>query len=62
MSIIDKLTGGKDSDKNGDKNSDEQENAALTGTSRQAVENQAVVTPDDYPDSDGGKPDYRRQD
>lgn len=26
----------------------------------QAVENQATVTPDDYPETDGGKPDYRR--
>lgn len=24
----------------------------------QAVENQATVTPDDYPESIGGKPDY----
>lgn len=26
----------------------------------QAVKNQAVVTPEDYPDADGGKPDYKR--
>ncbi|WP_197054359.1 hypothetical protein [Sphingomonas sp. 37zxx] len=25
---------------------------------RGAVENQSSVTPDDYPDDDGGKPDY----
>lgn len=27
---------------------------------RAAVQNQSSVTPDDYPDDDGGKPDYRR--
>ena len=26
---------------------------------QQAVKNQSPVTPDDYPDDDGGKPDYR---
>ena len=29
---------------------------------RQAVKNQSTVTPDDYPDTDGGKPDYVHRD
>ncbi|MDQ2892164.1 MAG: hypothetical protein M3R64_03610 [Pseudomonadota bacterium] len=28
----------------------------------QAVENQATVTPDDYPDGSGGKPNYKDRD
>ena len=28
----------------------------------QAVKNQASVTPDDYPDGSGGKPDYKDRD
>lgn len=28
----------------------------------QAVENQSTVTPDDYPDTDGGKPNYKDRD
>lgn len=28
----------------------------------QAVKNQSVVTPDDYPDTDGGKPNYKDRD
>lgn len=28
----------------------------------QAVENQSTVTPDDYPDNSGGKPDYKNRD
>jgi hypothetical protein len=28
----------------------------------QAVENQTSVTPDDYPDGSGGKPDYKDRD
>lgn len=29
---------------------------------RQAVENQSTVTPDDYPDGSGGKPNYKDRD
>lgn len=29
---------------------------------RQAVENQSTVTPDDYPSTDGGKPNYADRD
>ncbi|MBR0551683.1 hypothetical protein [Stakelama marina] len=37
---------------------DRKGDSALAAEERQAVRNQSVVSPDDYPDSDGGKPDY----
>lgn len=48
----------KNRDDGPDKRSDERDSP----DDSRAVKNQSVVTPDDYPDSDGGKPDYRRKD
>ena len=38
---------------------EEKEDAPRPIDDRQAIENQSSVTPQDYPDAIGGKPDYK---